>query len=94
MAKPLDNLTDPAHPRRMSVWRKLLHPWWRPTLLGFNVLGIFVAIGVFVFDYSIAWTLPFTLTAVLTGIVVFRELTQSALAQIEEDRKKRMAPPE
>ena len=93
MARPLDNLTKRAHPVRMSSWSKLLHPWWRPTLIAFNLVGVLVVIGWFMFEYSIAWVLPFTVTATLTSIVIFRELTQDALAQINEDRKKRSEPP-
>lgn len=67
----------PRSPGRVQTgdvnWRRLLHPWWRPTVLALDIVGLFVIVGCWVFDFPIGWIFPFGVINIVGVALMWRE---------------------
>lgn len=57
----------------MNVWRRLLHPWWRPALLTLNVIALLLLLGSRLFGYTIGWQAPIFVLNLVTVAMTWRE---------------------
>jgi hypothetical protein len=70
----------------MVWWKKLLHPWWRPTGIVVGILGIAAATMSLVFGLSPASYLPFSIVMLVFFGFQAREMLRIQAAAENKDR--------